>query len=315
MRFPALLPLILFAASCGDPTDAGGPSGDYPRVDRLAAIPSDVVKGTPENDEYPPILHSAEFEEPLPVPIISTAGAEDSPFVPADGGELYFFFAADVRQDPSVQIRNPVNGIWVSRLDGGSWREPELVWLQAPDVLALNGCEYVADDEILFCTVREGYAGIQWFRAERVGGRWTGWAPAAFPPEFDVGELHIAGEELYYGSDRAGGAGGQDIWMLTWVAGAWTDPVNVAAVNTSANEALPYVTPDAQELWLTRTFEGTPGVFRSRRDGGQWQEPELIVSRFAGEPTLDAEGNLYFVHHFYRGGVMIEADIYVAKRR
>ena len=45
------------------------------------------------------------------------------------------------------------------------------------------------------------------------------------------------------------------------------------------------------------------------------QEGELIVSRFAGEPTLDAQGHLYFVHHYYDDGVMLEVDIYVAHRR
>ena len=48
---------------------------------------------------------------------------------------------------------------------------------------------------------------------------------------------------------------------------------------------------------------------------GQWQEPELIISSFAGEPTLDADGNVYFVHHFYEDGKMIEADIYVAMKK
>jgi hypothetical protein len=40
--------------------------------------------------------------------------------------------------------------------------------------------------------------------------------------------------------------------------------------------------------------------------------PELIVSQFAGEPTLDEQGNLYFVHHFTADGELIEADIYAA---
>jgi hypothetical protein len=39
------------------------------------------------------------------------------------------------------------------------------------------------------------------------------------------------------------------------------------------------------------------------------------VSQFAGEPTLDDAGNLYFVHHFYEDGVKIEADIYIARRK
>jgi hypothetical protein len=46
-----------------------------------------------------------------------------------------------------------------------------------------------------------------------------------------------------------------------------------------------------------------------------WQPPELIISQFAGEPTLDDEGNLYFVHHFYQDGEMIEADIYLAEKK
>ena len=60
---------------------------------------------------------------------------------------------------------------------------------------------------------------------------------------------------------------------------------------------------------------GAPAVFRSQKINDEWQEPELIVSSFAGEPTLDNEGNLYFVHHFYRHGEMIEADIYIAYKK
>ena len=44
-----------------------------------------------------------------------------------------------------------------------------------------------------------------------------------------------------------------------------------------------------------------------------WQEPELILSQFAGEASLDRDGNLYFTHHFFHNGEMIEADIYVAR--
>jgi hypothetical protein len=60
---------------------------------------------------------------------------------------------------------------------------------------------------------------------------------------------------------------------------------------------------------------GTPGIFRSVMNDRTWGQPELIVSQFAGEPTLDDAGNLYFVHHYYEDGVMIEADIYVAYRK
>ncbi len=312
---PVLTALILLAApACA--SDPGAPGDDpYPEVDRHAIIPRDAVKGTPSNDEHPPVLHSADFAEPVPLPVISTAGAEDSPFIPAGGDELYFFFAADVRQDPSIQIRDPVNGVWVSRRGGGGWQEPTLVWLQSPGTLALNGCPFVAGDEMVFCSAREGHSGVSWFRAVRTAGSWTDWESLTFPAAHQVGELHIHGDALYYGSARPGGAGGEDIWVSQRSGGTWAEPLNVAAVNTAADETRPFVTADGSELWITRTYQGTPAVLRSRKVAGAWQAPELVVSRFAGEPTLDAQGNLYFVHHFYAGGTMREADIYVAYRK
>jgi hypothetical protein len=60
---------------------------------------------------------------------------------------------------------------------------------------------------------------------------------------------------------------------------------------------------------------GDPGDFPRGKGEGSWGDPKLIVSRFAGEPTLDEAGNLYFVHHYFEGDQMIEADIYVAYKK
>lgn len=314
-----LIPGLTLALGTFTACDGGGGTGpedaERPVVDRHAAIPSDVTKVTPDQDPFPPILHSPEFEEPVPVPVISTAGAEDAPFIPAGWDELYFFFAADVREDPSIQIRDPVNGIWVSRREGGIWQEPTLVWLQRVGDLALNGCPFVSGDEMFFCTAREGYSGLNWFRATYADGEWGSWILYLFDPALAVGELHVHGDELYYHSDRPGGEGGIDIWMATREGSEWVNPLNVMAVNSTDDDSRPYVTPGGNELWITRWYQGTPALFRSEKMGGEWQEAELIVSSFAGEPTLDAEGNLYFVHHFYQDGVMLEADIYVAYRK
>ncbi len=40
-----------------------------------------------------------------------------------------------------------------------------------------------------------------------------------------------------------------------------------------------------------------------------------LVSNLAGEPTLDSQRSLYFTHHFSRDGVLVEADIYVARHK
>jgi len=61
---------------------------------------------------------------------------------------------------------------------------------------------------------------------------------------------------------------------------------------------------------------GTPAIYRSVKVDGEWSEPELVVSQFAGEPSLDNAGNLYFTHHFYNStSQMVEADIYVATKK
>ncbi|TFH35475.1 MAG: hypothetical protein E4G93_03695 [Dehalococcoidia bacterium] len=104
-----------------------------------------------------------------------------------------------------------------------------------------------------------------------------------------------------------------DIWVVERQGEGWGAPQNVAAVNTPETDGWPFVTADGQELWLTRTYMGTPALYRSQMGSTGWQEPELIVSQFAGEASLDSAGNLYFAHHFFHSGQMLEADIYVAR--
>jgi hypothetical protein len=286
---------------------------------REKSIPDDALKMTPELDEFPPILYSEEYNEPIPLPgSVNTAGAEDSPFIPCcQGDALYFFFTPDVQVPVEKQILDGVTGIYVSKKVNDEWNEVERVKLQDPLKLALDGCEFVQDNIIWFCSARQGYTGIHWFTAEYVNGKWNNWENADFDSELDVGELHFTNNftELYYHSSRAGGKGGTDIWYTKIMNGAWQEPVNIEVVNSEENEGYPYITSDGNELWFNRWYLGTPAVFRSIRINGSWQEPELILSQFAGEPTLDDEGNIYFVHHFYKDGKMIEADIYVAYKK
>jgi hypothetical protein len=280
---------------------------------RQSKIPSASVKITPANDTYPPQTQTTEFSPPVPLPgPVNTAGAEDSPFITNDGSELYFFFTPDVYVPAERQVLDEVTGIYVSYLLDGNWSDPERVVLQDQGKLALDGCACVDENILWFCSAREGYSGVQWFSAQYLQGRWSDWQKIYFDTDYEVGELHIHGDELYYHSSRPGGKGQRDIWMSQKTAGEWQTPINIEAINTADDEGYPYITPNGTELWFTRTYLGSPAVFRSKKVNETWQSPQLIVSQFAGEPTLDSAGNLYFVHHFYKEGVMLEADIYVA---
>lgn len=62
------------------------------------------------------------------------------------------------------------------------------------------------------------------------------------------------GLEIVFVSDRTGGAGALDVWTATrqTTADAWSAPVNVASVNTSAGESRPSLSGDGRRLHFGR---------------------------------------------------------------
>lgn len=284
-------------------------------------IPTDAEKMTPDKDLFPPILHSSDWESPVPVPgSINTAGAEDSPFISPDGNTLTFFFTPDVDVPAEKQLLDGVTGIYTSHRVDGKWSEPQRIVLIESGKLSLDGCHFIQGNTLWFCSAREGnYRDIDLWTAEHKDGAWTNWQNAGEKLNLDywAGEMHISSDQnaLYFHSDREDGVGRIDIWVSYWIRGEWDEPQNVWEVNTEENDGWPFLTEDGSELWFLRTYQGYPAIFRARNKNGGWDEPELILSQFAGEPSLDSDGNIYFVHHYFEDGKMIEADIYVAYRK
>ncbi len=292
----------------------GEPKPDVPPPDRESLIPADQ-KITPETDVYPLTSETDEYEDPVPMPYpVNTAGAEDSAFMMPDGNTMYVWFTPLTNFDLQSQLVDGVTGIYVSHKVNGAWSKPERVMLQDKGKLALDGCEFVQGNKMLFCTAREGYTGLHWFSAEYINGKWQNWEKVNFDPDYEVGELHIVGDELYFHSARAGGKGEYDIWVSKMVNGEWAEPENIEAVNSEHTDGWPFVTQDGSELWFTRAY-GAPELYRSKKVNGEWQEPEKMFSAFSGESSMDNEGNVYFTHHYYKDDVMLEADIYVAYKK
>lgn len=274
-KWSILLVLLLLTLSFSGCVEDGGDES-YPEIARTDKIPEDSKKQKPENDQHPPIMHSDGFEDPIPLSVeINTAGAEDSHFILPDGETLYFFFTPDVDVPPEEQVSDEVTGIWVSHKDGDSWSEPERVWLQDPGKPALDGAVCVQGDEMWFASTREGYTEVNMFTAEKLDGEWKNWEYAGdrLMDEIQIGEVHIHGDDLYFHSDRAGGLGDYDIWMTTRDGDSWSDPVNIEPVNMDSMDGYPFITSDGNEMWFTRTYNGTPGIFRSVEVDGGWESP------------------------------------------
>lgn len=290
-------------------------------VDREEAIPDDVEKVVPEKDLYPPKSYCERYYDPEPLPYpVNTAGAEDSAFITPCGKTLYFWFTPDVRIPVEKQITDRVTGIYVTTKINGEWSMPERIMLQDRGKFALDGCAFVKGDSMWFCSAREGYEGYEyagglgWFKAvfDEEKNTWRDWRPVDFPEEWEVGELHIHGNKLYFHSGAPGGKGGLDIWVSKKDSeGNWGEPENLESVNTERDEGWPAISHDGKELWITRDY----GLWRSEKTNGEWGEPELVFSPLAAEASIDIYGNVYFTHHFFKDDKMIEADIYVAYRR
>jgi hypothetical protein len=321
-------------AAAATDTPVGTPTIDVPTIevgDRLASIPPGATKVAPETDVFPTVLQLAGWSQPVPVPgPVTSAGAEDSPFIAPDGSEIYFFFTPDPNIPPEKQLLDTVTGIWTSRRAAdGSWTEPERVVLN--DDLALDGCETLHENSLWFCSARAGnQREIDIYVAERTapGSPWGNVHSAGERLNLDlvVGELHVTadGTEIYFHRPALEGEasqGGVDLWVTRLVDGEWSDAENLGpTINSAADDLLPFVTTDGTELWFTSSsrlgYQG-PAIFRSlRQPDGSWGPPTEVISQFAAEPTLDDDGNLYFAHHYFPGdnGPMIEADIYVAYR-
>jgi hypothetical protein len=287
---------------------------------RSDVIPSDAVKRTPATDIFKPVLHLDDWEEPVPMPgPINTAGAEDSPFISPDGNRFFFFFTPDVRVPAEKQLLDKVTGIWWSEKEGGNWTEPERIILH--DDVALDGAEFVLGDTLWFASIRTGnYGEIDIYTARYEDGDWGDVQNAGeqLNEDYDIGEFHLTadGNTMYFHTGNLGYGENMDLWTTTKISGGWSQPVKVPDVNTDSTEGYPFVSQDGSELWYTGPsklgYTG-PAIFRCLKNGSGWDPAVEVLSNFAGECTLDSEGNLYFVHHYYAANfTMLEADIYVA---
>jgi Tol biopolymer transport system component len=108
---------------------------------------------------------------------------------------------------------------------------------------------------------------------------------------------------LYFASNRAGGMGGLDIWYsLRGEDGAWGDPINFTAVNSTADELCPTAHRNGKTFLFVSTRPGGYGggdiyVTRLHATRG-WASPQNLgstVNSSAGEasPSL-IESELYF---------------------
>ena len=95
---------------------------------------------------------------------------------------------------------------------------------------------------------------------------------------------------LYFVSDRAGGAGGLDIYVSEKQGENWTEPKNLSAVNTPADDMSPYYDSARNELYFATS--GRPGIGGIDIFAHSFYKAETRIFGASVNSTYD---DLYFV--------------------
>ena len=101
------------------------------------------------------------------------------------------------------------------------------------------------------------------------------------------------GKYLFFASDREGGKGNFDIWLVSLRAdGTTEEPINLGLINTSENEQAPfYHNASSTLVFSSDRLPGMGGydLFTAKGKETTWKEPENI-----GHPVNSSRDDIYF---------------------
>lgn len=245
----------------------------------------------PASDDAPKILAPD---------VLSTGDDESHASMFPDGHTLYF-----LKNTPSFDFYTIV----YSELRGGKWTRPRT----AP----FSG--HYSDADIVFTADgRRAY----FVSARPVDGQprsdmeiWTverdahgTWGEPRHVPELSSPTDEwfpnlTADGTIYFGSDRAGGVGGTDIWRSRFVDGKFQPPENLGApVNSKGDEIEPFISPDEQLLIVAARNRGDAvgayDLYVSQRRGERWDTPRhpgppINSTAWDFAPRLTPDGRIF----------------------
>jgi Tol biopolymer transport system component len=238
--------------------------------------------------------------------IISTGDYEGAQEFSPDGKTLYY-----LKLTPDFNFWTLV----FSRFENGAWTHPRVApfsgrYSDADPFITLDGKRLFfvsrrpVDPKIspnaanaLDIYVMEKNASGAWSEPQNLGKPVNSEASEFFPT------LTMDGT-LYFGSRRAGGKGGVDLYRARFVNGKFQEPENLGdAINTQFDEYEPFIAPD--ESYLLFMADGRPDglggfdLYVSYNENGKWTKAEnlgALVNTAANElsPKRTRDGKYFF---------------------
>ncbi|MFL5765689.1 MAG: tetratricopeptide repeat protein [Bacteroidia bacterium] len=262
--------------------------------------------------------------------VINSEFEDKAPMVSADGKTLIF---TSQRPGKSSAV-NPDDGmyyedIYISRWDTlkKAWTDAELI----PGSLNTEGQDAATsispDGKQIFLFKNdieaESRGGDIYVSKLSSSGKWGAPKSMGKPINTTYAELGACispdGKTLYFVSERQGGLGNADIWMVKRKNRTeWDKPVNLGdVVNTPEDDAGIFLAPDGKTLFFTSKGHNSMGgydMFKTTMENGKWTTPvnlgypiNTIYNDFCFSLSVDAQTG-YFASN--RKGGLGGRDVY-----
>jgi len=264
---------------------------------------------------------------PVSVPGVSRWNSDCKPSLTADGKYLYFIAAA--QNGPpydTVHVGGRDFNVYVARWNGVAW---DSVTNLGTNVNQASYACISADNRTLYVT-----KGSKIHVSPRTPTGWTKVKMLPYlvnDPDPKVTDrtpfITPDGRELYFASERAGGYGSFDLYVVRWNGSAWDSLTNLGPrINTIACETHPARTWDGKKMYYSdfggRSQQdkfGDADLYVSSRDASGWGPGQLVgppvntdLPCCSAFPTKD--GKLYIGSEVSEGG-MGEEDIWVVREK
>lgn len=258
---------------------------------------------------------------------INTKYAEHSPVISADNTLLMFTARRPDSKGADPEKFYYDEDIYLAKKQGDGWSPAENIGNPVNSKGHDATISLTADAQTLYLYRHKKAGGLYKTDFDAEGEKWKEPKAIEKPLNSKYYEASICqsadSSKLFFSSDRPGGYGGLDIYILEREGKEWGEPQNLGPrINTPFNEDAPFIHPDGLTLYFSsdgNTSIGGYDIFVTEFDesGDAWLDPLNM-----GPPINSADDEIYFVisqdglnGYFASGreGGFGEKDIYQAK--
>ncbi|MBN2681598.1 MAG: PD40 domain-containing protein [Bacteroidales bacterium] len=223
---------------------------------------------------------------------------EHSPVFSADESVLIYTSKRGMNpEDPKTDDGQYFEDIYISYKDGDIWKSPSPIGKNINTSGHEASIGLSVDGQQLFIYKDDKNDG-NIYLSTLEGEDWTKPTKLPFPINTKSKETHASlsadGRSLYFTSDRKGGLGGLDIYVIRKLPnGSWGDAMNLGpTINTPYDEEGPFIHPDGVTLFFSSIGHNSMGgfdIFFSSNEDGSWSKPSNI-----GYPINTTEDDVFY---------------------